>query len=419
MNYCVADLPNNINALALDEIALTQKLIAYPSVSPARGEIFDFVENLLQEIGLNCTRLPFGKGDELVDNLYAEYIYNPENLPESQLFHLSFCGHLDVVPAGDETQWQSPAFTPTIIDNRLVGRGAVDMKSAVASWIVALNRFVTDNKTPIIISMIITGDEEDKAINGVRKIVPYLQTQGKKIDFCITGEPTSKYSVGDTMKIGRRGSFNGRLTIHGKQGHVAYPEQCANAAHALTRILQKLIDEKWDNQPDDAFPPSSLQITTIDIGNQVSNISPNKAVARFNIRYNHQHDGESLKQEILNIISQIAPHQYDKNNPPETLDYSYQLETSYSNSFYCKPDTYHAYLRDAIQTITGFAPEYSTEGGISDSRFLAPFCQVVDFGLCNAQMHQNNESVKLADIRTLTNIYHAIISQFAKKSAQQ
>ncbi|MCH9852470.1 MAG: succinyl-diaminopimelate desuccinylase [Alphaproteobacteria bacterium] len=407
------------NDLKLDEVALTERLIEYKSVSPASGEIFDFVENLLQEIGLHCTRLPFGKGDELVDNLYAEYIYNPDNLPEHQLFHLSFCGHLDVVPAGDETQWQSPPFTPTIIGDRLIGRGAVDMKSAVASWIVALNRFVTDNKTPIIISMIITGDEEDKAINGVRKIVPYLQANDKKIDFCITGEPTSKHKVGDVMKIGRRGSLNGTLTIHGKQGHVAYPEQCANAAHALTRILQKLIDEEWDNQPDDAFPPSSLQITTIDIGNQVSNISPNKAVARFNIRYNHQHDGEALKQKILNIITQIAPNPYDKGNSPETLDIFYQLETSYSNSFYCQAGRNHQTIIEAVKKAVDITPEYSTEGGISDSRFLADFCQVVDFGLCNAQMHQTNESVKLADIRTLTTIYHEIISHFAQNSAQQ
>ena len=191
----------------------------------------------------------------MVDNLYAEYVYNPENQPENQLLHLSFCGHLDVVPAGDESQWQSPPFTPTIKDERLVGRGAVDMKSAVAAWIVALNRFIKDNKIPIIISMIITGDEEDKAINGVRKIVPYLQAQNKKIDFCITGEPTSKNIVGDTMKIGRRGSFNGKLTIHGKQGHVAYPEQCANAAHALTKILNQLLNEHGTMNPMMLFRP--------------------------------------------------------------------------------------------------------------------------------------------------------------------
>ncbi len=415
-------MPNETDTeTASDEIALTQRLIEYKSVSPASGEIFDFVENLLKNIGLDCFRLPFGEEntDERVDNLYAEYRYNPENLPENQLLHLSFCGHLDVVPAGDEAQWQSPPFTPTIKDNRLIGRGAVDMKSAVAAWIVALNRFIKDNQTPLIISMIITGDEEDKAINGVQKIVPYLQAQNKKIDFCITGEPTSKHVVGDTMKIGRRGSFNGTLTIHGKQGHVAYPEQCANAAHALTQILNQLINETWDNQPDDAFPPSSLQITTIDIGNDVSNISPNKAMARFNIRYNHQHDGEALQQKILNIITQIAPQQYDTAHSPETLDFHYQLETSHSDSFYCKPDIYHNYLRDAIQSVTGDMPEYSTEGGISDSRFLAPFCPVVDFGLCNAQMHQNNESVPLADINALTNIYHAIIKHFAKKTIQQ
>ncbi len=353
--------------------------------------------------------------DEMVDNLYAEYQCNPDNQPENHLCHLAFCGHVDVVPAGDEALWQSPPFSPQQREGRLFGRGSVDMKSAVASWIIALARFISENKLqqkPIILSIIITGDEEDKAINGVAKIVTWLQQQGKKIDFCITGEPTSSKQVGDAMKIGRRGSFNAKLTLHGLQGHVAYPEQCANAAHGMNEILHHLLNHEWD-KGDEFFPASHLQITSIDIDNSVSNISPGKATARFNIRYNHQHQGASLEKTIRAMIEKTAPILYDKTKPMKQPEYRYQLSTAFSESFYCAPTKHHDNIINATQLISNITPKFSTEGGISDSRFLANFCPVVDFGLCNKQMHQIDESVPIDDIETLCNIYHAIITGFA------
>ncbi len=407
-----------------DPIALTEKLIAFPTISPARGEVFDYVTQLLQEIGFTVTRLPFGESTDWVDNLYAEY---SNHIADDHGHHIAFCGHLDVVPAGDETAWQTLPFMPKQSEGRLYGRGSTDMKSAIAAYLVALARFLRSGpaKQNFTLSLIITGDEEDKAIQGTEKIVAWMREQHKKIDFCITGEPTSEKFVGDTAKIGRRGSMNAVLSVFGKQGHIAYPEKSINAAHALVPILQALIDTPLD-AGNEFFQASKLQISSIDIGNPITNISPGVARACFNIRFNNIHQAQGLQKWLHNIIATKIENLLSacelpdgKRNDLENTILKWHLEiVSAQEAFFCAPTTpYHKKLAKAVHKITNKKLTWSTRGGISDSRFLAPDCVVVDFGLCNDTMHQINESVALEDITTLCAIYQKALHSLIVSSA--
>ncbi|MEX0759450.1 MAG: succinyl-diaminopimelate desuccinylase [Tistlia sp.] len=382
--------------VAPDPLDLAQRLIRCPSVTPEEGGALDLLQGELEALGFACTRLVFKEeGTAPVDNLYARLGAAAPNF--------CFAGHTDVVPPGEAADWSSDPFESTIVEGELVGRGAADMKGAIAAFVAAAGRFLEKREAAAegfggSISLLITGDEEGPSVNGTRKVLDWLVQEGETLDACLVGEPTNPDALGDMVKIGRRGSLTGNLTALGRQGHTAYPHLADNAAHRLVGLLAALIAEPLD-QGTAHFQPSTLQISTIDVGNPASNVVPGRASATFNIRFNDAHSGASLERWLR-----------------ETLDATgggYELAVRVSGeSFLTPPGPLSELVAGAVEAVTGRRPELSTTGGTSDARFIKDHCPVAEFGLVGRTMHQVDERVAVADIETLTEIYAKALEDY-------
>jgi succinyl-diaminopimelate desuccinylase len=378
---------------AIDPVALAQTLIRRPSVTPRDEGVLGVLEAALEPLGFRCERMPFSEpGTPDVDNLFARHGTGGP--------HFCFAGHSDVVPVGDLNGWSIAPFAGEVHNGTLYGRGAADMKGAIAAFVAAAQRFL-DARGPGFggsISLMITGDEEGPSINGTRKMLSSLAARGETIDACIVGEPTCESALGDMAKIGRRGSMNVTIEVTGVQGHVGYPHLADNPIHALLRMLSALTAEPLD-AGNAAFQPSSLQITTIDVGNPVTNVIPARAKARFNIRFNDMHSSASLETWIRRTLDAAGGR------------YALAIEVS-GESFLTPEGRLSAILVDAIAEVTGRKPELSTTGGTSDARFITRFAPVIDFGLVGRTMHKIDERAPVADIDALSRIYEAILVRF-------
>jgi len=378
-----------------DPIALSQALIRCPSVTPADAGALGVLEAALTPLGFACHRLRFEEaGTAAIENLYARIGTQGPNF--------CFAGHTDVVPPGDAKLWRHDPFAAVIDNGTLYGRGAADMKSAIAAFVAAASRYLASGKPYGSISLLITGDEEGIAINGTTKVLGWLAERGERLDHCIVGEPTSDVRAGDTIKIGRRGSLNTRVTVRGTQGHVAYPKRATNPLPAMAALVSLLSSEVLD-QGNEHFDPSTLAFTTIDTGNTATNVIPAEAKAGFNIRFTDQHTPDSLKARIANAVDTIR------------REFGCEIETNFhvsGASFLTAPGPFTDLLFSAVQTVTGKVPQYSTTGGTSDARFIKDYCPVAELGLSNATMHKANECAKIEDIRLLADIYTQVLNAY-------
>ena len=379
-----------------DPVTLSKALVRRPSVTPLDAGALDVLEEHLVPFGFSCNRLPFTEeGTPDVDNLYARLGKEGPNL--------CFAGHTDVVPPGDLKNWTSDPFQPEIRDGRLYGRGTADMKCAIAAFVTAASRVVAmfGDKFPGSISLLITGDEEGPAINGTVKILDWLQANGQVLDACIVGEPTNVNVLGDMIKIGRRGSMNAYVTVHGTQGLVAYPALADNPVPRLLRFLKTVNDRVFD-EGTDHFPPTNLEITTMDVGNTTTNLIPAEAKARLNIRFNDQHSGASLSEYLETVRTEVAG-----NTSAIDMDISISGEP-----FLTPPGDLSDLVASAVTAVSGETPELSTTGGTSDARFIKNHCPVVELGLINATAHKVNENSRVDDIYALTDIYERVIAGY-------
>jgi len=383
---------------SINELQLAKELIKFPTVTPIDAGIMKFLEKKLKTLGFKTKILEFKeKNSKPVKNLYARLGNKGPNF--------CYAGHLDVVPAGNLKDWTVNPFKPSIKKGYLIGRGANDMKSSIAAFVSAVSSFV-ENKRKFngSISLLITGDEEGVAINGTKKVVDYLRKKKEKIDFCLVGEPTNPNKLGEMIKIGRRGSMTGRLSIVGIQGHVAYPQRANNPSTALVQILKELKEIKFDNGTKD-FQPTNLEVTKINIDNSADNVIPGLANATFNIRFNNKHSSSSLKKKIDKIIKKIS----SKNKSKYKIDYSVSGE-----AFLTKPNNTTFMIRDIIKKITKIKPQLSTTGGTSDARFIRKIAPCLEFGLVGKTMHKVDEAVSLSDLKNLTLIYSNILQNYFK-----
>jgi len=383
---------------SINELQLAKELIKFPSVTPIDAGIMKFLEKKLKKLGFKTKILEFkDKNSKPVKNLYARLGNQGPNF--------CYAGHLDVVPAGNLKEWTVNPFKPSVKKGHLIGRGANDMKSSIAAFVSAVSNFVGNKrKFNGSISLLITGDEEGVAINGTKKVVDYLKKKKEKIDFCLVGEPTNPNKLGEMIKIGRRGSMNGRLSIIGVQGHVAYPQRANNPSTALVQILKELKEIKFDNGTKD-FQPTNLEITKINIDNSADNVIPGLANAKFNIRFNNKHTSSSIKKKIDRIIKKIS----NKNKSKYKIDYSVSGE-----AFLTKPNNTTFMIRDIIKKITKIKPQLSTTGGTSDARFIRKIAPCLEFGLVGKTMHKVDEAVSLSDLKKLTLIYSNILQNYFK-----
>lgn len=364
-------------------LELAKRLIAAPSVTPATGAVFDELEAMLIPLGFAVHRFRRGEGEEGSDEAPVENLFAIRMGPEGSS-HFAFAGHLDVVPPGEG--WASDPFEPTVRGELLHGRGAVDMKSAIAAMVTAVEDVPREAGT---ISFIITGDEEGPALHGTRALIDYMTAEGAIPDLCLVGEPTSVHRLGDMMKIGRRGSVNIWLTVEGTQGHVAYPHLADNPIPKLVAMLAEL-DALMLDTGTDWFQPSNLEITDIEVGNRAHNVIPAQAKARISIRFNDLHSGASLSERVVAIAEKHG---------------GTALPIISGEPFLTEPGAFSALVAGAIEAETGSAPEQSTTGGTSDARFLRAVCPVIEFGLCNATMHKRDEAVAIPDLDALARIY--------------
>ena len=383
---------------SINELQLAKELIKFPTVTPVDAGIMKFLEKKLKTLGFKTKVLEFReKNSKPVKNLYAKLGNIGPNF--------CYAGHLDVVPTGNLKDWTVNPFKPSVKKGYLIGRGANDMKSSIAAFVSAVSKFV-ENKKKISgsISLLITGDEEGVAINGTKKVVEYLKKKKEKIDFCLVGEPTNPNKLGEMIKIGRRGSMTGRLSIIGIQGHVAYPNRANNPATALVQILRELKEIKFDNGTKD-FQPTNLEITKINIENSADNVIPGLASATFNIRFNNKHSSKSIKKKIDKIIKKISK----KNKSKYKIDYNVSGE-----AFLTKPNITSLMIKDTIKRITKIKPHFSTTGGTSDARFIRKIAPCLEFGLVGKTMHKVDEAVSLSDLKKLTLIYLNILENYFK-----
>ena len=383
---------------SINELQLAKELIKFPTVTPIDAGIMKFLEKKLKILGFKTKILEFKeKNSKPVKNLYAGL--------GNQSPNFCYAGHLDVVPAGNLKEWTVNPFKPSVKKGHLIGRGANDMKSSIAAFVSAVSNFVENNrKFNGSISLLITGDEEGVAINGTKKVVDYLKKKKEKIDFCLVGEPTNPNKLGEMIKIGRRGSMNGRLSVIGVQGHVAYPQRANNPSTTLVQILNELKSIKSDSGTKD-FQPTNLEITKINIDNSADNVIPGLANAKFNIRFNNKHTSTSIKKKIDKIIKKISI----KNKSKYKIDYSVSGE-----AFLTKPNSTTFMIRDIIKKITKINPQLSTTGGTSDARFIRKIAPCLEFGLVGKTMHKVDEAVSLSDLKKLTLIYLNILQNYFK-----
>jgi succinyl-diaminopimelate desuccinylase len=380
-----------------DPVAIARDLIRCPSVTPAEGGALAFLEKTLKAAGFIVHRMTFSERDTAdVDNLYARI---GTGAP-----HLMFAGHTDVVPPGDARAWSHAPFSGDIADGVLYGRGAVDMKGAVACKVAAtLDYLATSGGKPKgSISFLVTGDEEGVAVNGSPKLLKWAAEHGEKFDHCVLGEPGNVSELGDTIKLGRRGSQNGVLVITGKMGHVAYPHRADNPVRGLVKIMAALMDEPLD-AGSHKFDPSNLEFTSIDIGNPTVNLIPGEARARFNIRFNDCHDYASLKRLVEQRTAKAAG---------EKIKWTIDWEPSNADVFYTEPSPFTDVVIGAVSAVTGKKPKLSTSGGTSDARFIKDYCPVVEFGLVGTTMHAVDERVPVKDLQTLTAVYRKILEDY-------
>ena len=370
----------------IDPVALTRDLIRRPSITPTDAGALDVLEDALKPMGFACRRMPFSEaGTPDVDNLYARLGTGGK--------HICFAGHTDVVPVGDAKAWRFDPFAADVADGMVYGRGAVDMKTAIACFAAAAQQYVAEAGDGFngSISFMITGDEEGPAINGTKKMLEVLAGEGETWDGCIVGEPTNPEYLGEMIKIGRRGSLNGVLTVTGTQGHTAYPHLADNPVPRAIWMLRESVEHLLD-QGSEHFQPSTLEITTVDVGNPATNMIPATITAGFNVRFNDLHSGASVEKWIRDHFNKISP------------DYDLEIKVS-GESFLTPPGPLSDALRDAAERVTGRKPELSTSGGTSDARFIKDFCPVAEFGLMNETAHKVDERVAITDINALTEIY--------------
>ena len=379
-----------------DPVALTQALVRCPSVTPAEGGALALIDKLLTAEGYTVHRPVFSEpGQPEVENLYARIG------SDGPVFVIA--GHTDVVPPGDAAAWTRDPFSGDVADGILHGRGACDMKGGVAAMVAAAIRFRRANPdAPGSIAFLITGDEEGPAVNGTVKLLDWAQARGERFDHCLLGEPTNPDSMADMIKIGRRGSLSAVITVEGRQGHVAYPDRAANPVPVLIAILSRLMDKPLD-AGNVHFQPSNLEVTSIDVGNSATNIIPQNAVARLNIRFNDEHSLDSLKAWIEGVAAAAA-------KPGIVPSVTYARGNS--QSFITKPGPFVEMISETIAEVTGRRPELSTSGGTSDARFIKDYCPVIEFGLVGQTMHAVDERVPVGDLVALTAIYRRIIDRY-------
>lgn len=374
----------------VDPLLLSRALIERPSITPDEAGTLGLIEDIIRPLGFACHRLRFeAPGAAPVENLYARVGAAGPNF--------CFAGHVDVVPPGSLEAWTVAPFAAEVLAGRLYGRGASDMKAAIACFIAAAARFLAErgDDFPNSLSLLLTADEEGPAVNGTVKVVEWLRNRGETLDACLVGEPTNPHAMGEMIKIGRRGSLNARLTVYGVQGHAAYPENALNPIPQLMQMLTRITETPLD-QGSRHFPPSTVAITSIDVGNPVTNVIPAQARALLNIRFNDRHTAESLKRWLTQRCSEAGGR--------------FELETECSGeAFLCSSGPFTTLVCDAVRRVTGRSPEISTTGGTSDARFIKDLCPVVEFGMVGETAHKTDESIDVADIGALTDIYRAIL----------
>jgi len=386
-----------MTALGDKAVQLSQSLIRCESVTPADAGALDVLIQPLKPGRFTFLRLNFKDEDTPpVDNLYARVGEGPP--------HLCFAGHVDVVPPGEAKLWTHPPFAAEIASGLLYGRGAADMKGAIACFTAAALDYVKARGREIdgSISLLITGDEEGPSINGTHKVLAWMKEQGEHPDHCLVGEPTNGKRIGESIKIGRRGSLNGRLKVAGTQGHVAYPHLANNPIRGLVKILARLYDSPLD-YGSAHFSPSNLEVTSVDVGNPTVNVIPAFAEAKFNVRFNDRHSVEALKA----LLTEQATLALSGTDLSVTLDFDPP-----SDSFLTEPGPLDALLSEAIREVTGLTPSLATDGGTSDARFIKEYCPVVEFGLSNATIHKVDENVPVADLEQLTAVYRRFIELY-------
>lgn len=379
----------------MNEIELTKSLINCQSVTPKNDGVLDFLENELSTIGFNCQRYKFSDdGTPDVDNLYAKFGNEEPNF--------CFGGHTDVVPVGDKSAWSYDPFEGIVDNGTLYGRGSSDMKSAIAAFVCASRDFINKAKFTGSISMLITNDEEGPAINGTKKVLEKIYSEGEKISSCLVGEPTSPKNIGEMIKIGRRGSLMAKINITGKQGHVAYPQWNLNPIQPLNKIIYDLNSLKLDEGTNE-FPPSNIEFVNIDSSDGATNMVPNNASAQLNIRFNTSHSANSLEKNIKKIVEKNISN----------TSFVSELE------FYCTAEPFLTQqgkftdiVKRSVDDITGLKSEFSTTGGTSDARFFKDYCEVVEFGLVGETAHQVDENVNVSDVSKLKNIYQSILENY-------
>ncbi len=375
----------------IDAVELSRDLIRCPSITPADAGALDVLQRALEGIGFTCHRLKFADSNTSdIDNLYARIGDTAPNF--------CFAGHTDVVPLGNSDAWSVDPFGGEIIDDVLYGRGATDMKSAVGAFVDAASRVIEAGSVNGSISLLITGDEEGPAVNGTTKVLDWMAENGEVIDVCLVGEPTNPLRLGDMIKIGRRGSMNGTLTVNGAQGHTAYPHLADNPLPRMIAMLDALASAKLDDGTDH-FQPSNLQLTTIDTGNSATNVTPAQTTAGFNIRFNDLHTGASLTEWLHEQCNAVGGQ------------YSLDIRIS-GEAFLTPPGDFSALMSRVVKEVTGREPELSTSGGTSDARFIKDYCPVAEFGLIGQTMHKVDERIAVADIRALADIYAAILDGY-------
>jgi succinyl-diaminopimelate desuccinylase len=380
-----------------DAVSITRDLIRCPSVTPADAGALGVLENILKAAGFEVHRVTFSEpGTADVENLYARI--------GTSAPHITFAGHTDVVPPGDETAWSHGAFSGEITDGFLYGRGAVDMKGGIACSVAAALDYLADHdgKPKGSISFLITGDEEAISVNGTVKLLPWVAARGETFDHCVLGEPSNVEELGDCIKIGRRGSLSGTLYVDGLQGHVAYPHRAANPVPDISRLIVALSDEPLD-QGSAQFQASNLEFTSVDVGNTAFNVIPGQARAKFNIRFNDNHTQETLRTLVEARMTKAAGNRVRA-----------RIEWEYSNSnvFVTKSGSFTDLAVAAIEDVTKRKPELSTSGGTSDARFISSYCPVIEFGLVGQTMHQIDERTPVSDLEKLTKIYRGLLDRY-------
>jgi succinyl-diaminopimelate desuccinylase len=380
-----------------DALSIARDLLRCPSVTPADAGALGVLENILKAAGFEVHRVTFGEpGTADIDNLYARI---GNSAP-----HLSFAGHTDVVPPGDESAWTHGAFAGEVKDGFLYGRGAVDMKGGIACSVAAVLDYLAAHggKPKGSISFLITGDEEDVALNGTIKLLQWAAARGEKLDHCVLGEPSNVEELGDCIKVGRRGSQSGTLYVDGVQGHVAYPHRASNPVPDISALIMALSSEPLDHGSAQ-FQASNLEFTSIDVGNSATNVIPGQARAKFNIRFNDLHTQASLRALVEQRLAAATGNR---------IRARIVWEPSNANVFVTKPGAFTDLAVAAIEEVTGRRPELSTSGGTSDARFIASHCPVIEFGLVGQTMHQIDERTPVADLENLTKIYRGILERY-------